>query len=143
MIVPDLNLAIYAYNSEAQEHVAARRYWLAMLSGSEPFGLTTVVTGGFVRIVTNARMMNPPFTTEEAFNIVESWLAQPAVVLVEPRPRHFGLFADLMRRSGGGHRLVTDAILAALAVERGATLHSRDRDFARWPELRWADPLVS
>ncbi len=140
-ILPDLNLAVYAYNEEAPQYERAAFYWRARMQGSEPMLLTSVVLIGFVRIVTNRALLSAPYPMPEALAIVEEWLARPNVVRVEPGPAHFALFADLMRRARGGHRLTTDAHLAALALERGAVLHSHDRDFARWPELDWRDPL--
>ena len=141
MIVVDLNLLLYAANRDAPHHDAARTWWEGALSGDETVGLGGSVVLGFVRIATNPRILPKPLEPAQAFALVDEWLAQPNVVLIEPTERHWGIVKDLLEPLGAAGNLTTDAHLAALAIERGAKLCSTDRDFGRFPHLRWIDPL--
>jgi toxin-antitoxin system PIN domain toxin len=142
MIVPDVNLLVYAYNSGAPHHVTARRWWEDTLSRKAPVGLPWVVALGFVRLVTHPRVLAPPLPPEVAIGHVRSWLARPGVRHLEPGPRHLDLLAELVRAAGVAGSLTTDAHLAALAIEHQCELHSNDADFARFPGLRWHNPLA-
>jgi uncharacterized protein len=97
--------------------------------------------GVFIRISTNVKIWNNPLTAKQAFSILEEWVAQPGVVILQPGPRHLPLLQRLVTQFSAGGALVTDAILAALAIENGAQLASTDQDFRRFPELRWINPL--
>ncbi len=141
MILPDLNLVVHAYNSESAEHAAARAWWEEQLSGSSPVSLPWVVVSGFVRLVTQRKVLTNPYPAAEACAIAESWLARPNVSVLQPGERHAELFFRLVRALGSAGNLTTDAHLAALAIEHGAELLSTDADFARFPELRWRNPL--
>jgi uncharacterized protein len=140
--VPDLNLLIYAVDREASEHRAAHQWWNATLSGSETVGLTWTVLLGFLRLTTNARIVRAPLSAEVALDYVDRWLAHPATTVLEPTPRHVGILRNLLDRTGTAGNLVSDAHLAALAIEHGADLYSADRDFGRFPGLRWVNPLA-
>jgi toxin-antitoxin system PIN domain toxin len=98
---------------------------------------------GFIRLATNPRIFQPAMPVSEAVTRIESWLEQPHVHLLLPGPRHLEIAFDLLRRLGTAHNLTTDAQLAALAIEHQATLCSNDRDFARFPGLRWLNPIQS
>jgi len=138
----DLNLLIYAINSDAPHHRAARRFWESSLSGDELIALAWVVILGFLRITTNARVMPAPLTPEQAFSLVDEWLRQPWVRVVTPTERHWDILKDLGLSLGTAGNLTTDTHLAALAIENGATLYSADNDFARFAGLRWKNPLI-
>ena len=141
MILVDLNVLLYATNRDTAHHDAARTWWETALSGDETVGLAWAVVLGFVRIATSRHILPRPLAPEQAFAVVDEWLARPNVVLVEPTGRHWRIVKELLAPLGAAGNLSTDAHLAALAIERGARLCSTDRDFGRFPHLDWINPL--
>lgn len=141
MIIPDVNLLIYAYDAGSVSHAQAAGWWQKCLSGTEPVGLPLVVVFGFMRLATNARVFHNPMTPAEASGHIRSWLAQPVVQLMEPRSDHVEQVLELLETLGSAGNLVTDAQIAALAIEHGAVLHTADTDFLRFTGLRWMNPL--
>jgi toxin-antitoxin system PIN domain toxin len=142
VILPDLNLLVHAYNADAKQHPAAKKWWENALAGSEPVFLAWTVMLGFVRLVTQPRLLANPYPPADASAIVESWLAQPIVSIVHPGERHARILFQLLRGVGTAGNLTSDAHLAAIAIEHELTLHSTDSDFARFPGLRWIDPIT-
>jgi toxin-antitoxin system PIN domain toxin len=142
MILPDINLLLYAYDSDSPFHSKAAGWWQGCLSGTEPVGLAQVVVFGFVRIGTNGRVFRNPMTALEAAGHVRSWQAQPVVQILEPRADHLAQVLDLFETLGTAGNLVTDAQLAALALEHAAVLHTADPDFLRFRGLRWFNPIT-
>ena len=141
MIVPDVNLLVYAANHDATHHERARVWLEQTLSGTEPVGLPWLVTVAFVRLTTHARVFSSPLTTDQALGFVNSWLAQPCTEPLNPGDRHWLILADLLRESGSAGNLTNDAHLAALAIEHNACLHSADTDFLRFAGLKHHNPL--
>ena len=142
MTLVDVNLLIFAVHRTAPSHARAKA-WLDRLVGSgRPVGFPWAVLVGFVRITTNPRIADHPYTLEEALQQVDTWLRQPNVRIIVPGPAHARRFADLCRAAGAVGNLVSDAHLAAMAVERGCDLASNDTDFGRFPGLRWVNPLA-
>ena len=141
MILPDINLLVYAYDPRSRHHAPARHWWEDQLNGSRMIGLAWVGVLGFIRILTNRRMYENPYTPSEILDIVRSWLEQPHVEIIHPSGRHFTLLANLIEQIGTAGNLTTDAHLAALAIERGLILQTTDADFARFPGLKWNNPL--
>lgn len=141
MIVPDINLLVYAYNSDAPDHETSRRWWEASLSGARPVGLAWVVMLGYVRLMTSRGVRIDPIAPAEAIGHLRSWLARPQVLVLTPGPRHLDVFEELMRAAGASGLLTTDVHLASLALEHQAEVFSNDADFSRFPGLRWTDPL--
>jgi len=141
MKLVDLNLLIYAVNRDAPHHDAARRWWESCLSGEEPIALAWVVILGFLRITTNERIMPKPLSSEEAIESVDSWLKQLNMRVLSPTERHWDIFRQIIAPLGSAGNLTTDAHLAALAIEHGATLYSTDIDFSRFQMLQWTNPL--
>lgn len=142
MIVPDVNLLVYAYNADAPLHQRAKDWWEDALSRTErPVGLDWVVMLGFVRLMTHPAVLENPLRPEQATAPLAEWLAQPHVEVLQPGPRHLQIFESLLVGTGVAGNLSTDAHLAALAIEHKAELHSNDRDFGRFPGLRWRNPL--
>lgn len=141
MILPDLNLLVHAYDADAANHQASKRWWEDLLSHSQSIFLAWVVALGFVRLVTQRRVVTSPYSSAEACTIVESWLARPNLTIVHPGHRHAEILFRLLRAVGTAGNLTTDAHLAALAIEHDLELHSSDADFARFPGLRWSNPL--
>ncbi len=143
MIVPDPSLLIHAYNAASPVHEEARAWWEEVLSRPAPaVGLPWVVALGYIRLTTHPRIMAHPLTASAACADVESWLAQPQVLLLHPGERHATTLFHLLRKLGTAGNLTTDAHLAALAMEHQATLHTTDADFTRFPGLRWENPLA-
>jgi len=142
VILPDVNLLIYAYRSDAPQHAKAKKWWETTLAGATEVGLAGPTLFGFVRLMTNARICRPPVAIEKVLEVVESWLALPQVRLVVPGPRHLEIAFELFRGCGTAADLSTDVQLAALAIEFQGEIHSNDSDFARFPGLRWKNPLA-
>lgn len=142
MIVPDVNLLIYAYISGMPFHDAARRWWEAMINGTETVGLAWAVISGFTRLTTSPRLMAPPMQPAQSIGYVREWLSYDHVSAISPGAEHLDLFQRNLDAAGAGADLVPDAHIAALAMEHGAEVHSNDTDFARFPGLRWRNPLI-
>jgi toxin-antitoxin system PIN domain toxin len=142
VILPDVNLLLHAYNSESPAHGAARAWWEGLLNGTRPVGLAWAVILGFIRIATHRQVLTNPLPVTTACAHVRAWLAQPYVSLIDPGPRHAEILFGLLESLGTSGNLTTDAHLAALAIEHQAELHSTDADFARFPGLRWANPVA-
>ena len=141
MIVPDVNLLVYAQIEAFAEHSRARAWWEDLLNGRTEVGISAPVLFGFLRVVTNRRVFDPPLSVEDALGRVEGWLRRPQVRVLAPGPRHLEIAFSLLRRLGTAANLTTDAQVAALAIEHQAELHSNDADFGRFPQLRWVNPL--
>ena len=141
MTVLDVNLLLYAYNSDAPEHPRARAWIENLFNGADLVGLPWMTIWAFLRISTNPRLWPRPRAAAEAFAIAGSWLAHPAVVIPQPGPRHAEILQTLVVDQRATGPLLTDAVLAALAIENGARLASTDRDFRRFPSLNWLNPL--
>lgn len=141
MKLVDLNLLLHAVDEGSPAHAPARDWLEEILSGTEEVGFAWVVLLGFVRLTTNPAVFDAPLEVEEALDVVDDWLAQPVATVVEPSDRHSRSLRELLAPLGTAGNLTTDAHLAALAIEHGAELCSRDGDFARFPGLRWRDPL--
>ncbi|HEX5592343.1 MAG TPA: type II toxin-antitoxin system VapC family toxin [Solirubrobacterales bacterium] len=141
MILPDVNLLLYAVDADAPRHAPARAWLEAVLSGTEEVGFAWAVILGFVRISTNARAFEKPLDGSQAFAYVEEWLERPVSLPLAPGPGHVDRMRELLEPLGVAGNLTSDAHLAALAIEHGAELCSSDTDFARFKDLRWRDPL--
>ena len=142
MIIPDVNLLVYAHNRASAGHERARTWWEDLVDREQPIGLPWAVMLGFVRLITHPSVLVAPLAPLDALARVRGWLEQPSVRIVEPGPRHLDLLAELFRSTGVGGNLTTDTHLAALAMEHQAELHSNDADFARFPGLRWCNPIA-
>ena len=142
MIIPDVNLLLYAYDSDSLRHKEARAWWEGLMQGSSAVGLSWVAILGFIRISTNPRIFANPLEVNRACNHVRSWLATPRVVIVHPGERHADVLFSLLDKVGSAANLTTDAHFAALAIEHQAELHSTDADMARFPGLKWVNPLT-
>ncbi len=140
MLLPDLNVLISAHRSDSALHATCRDWLHGVYAGEEAFGLCAPVLIGLVRILTHAKVFRPPDTCDQAFAFVRSLLGHPNAVLLNPGRDHVHLFEELCRAADARGDLVTDAYLAALAMETGAQLVSADRDLARFPGLRWRRP---
>lgn len=143
MKLPDVNLLLYAADETAQLHEPALAWIEETLSGIETVAFAWVAMLGFVRISTSPHARQRPWGVDKALDVVDGWLARPVSTVVHPTRRHAAVLRDLLAPLGAGGNLTTDAHLAALAIEHGATLCSSDNDFSRFKGLDWLDPLAA
>jgi toxin-antitoxin system PIN domain toxin len=141
VLLPDVNVLLYAHREHMVDHERYRAWLQEQLAGSEPFGVSEFVLSSVVRIATNPRMFERPSTIEEALVFSEQIRAAPSSVIITSGSRHWEIFERLCREADVRGDLVPDAYLAALAIESGSELMTADRDFARFPGLRWRHPL--
>lgn len=139
----DANLLLYALDERSPRHALARAWLEEQLSGPDTVGLSWTVLLAVLRLSTNARVFEQPLSVDRAFDVLTEWLGQPCVVIVHPGDRHATVMRELLAPLGTAGNLVSDAHLAALAIEHGAELCSCDVDFARFAGLRWLDPLAA
>ncbi len=138
-----MNVLLYAFREDAVDHSRYREWLLIALRGDEPVGLADTVLSGFLRIVTHRGIFRPPTPPEEAIAFVDALVESPTTALLQPGPRHWSIFRNLCLETGARGNLVADAYLAALAIENGCEFITTDRDFARFPSLRWRHPLAT
>lgn len=143
MTILDANILLYAHDSTATYHDKARAWVEKVFSDGEPVGIPSQSAMAFLRIVTNARLPGDRYTVEEAVGVVDRWLEQPNVRLLSPGENHWRLLRSALIEGQCRGPLTTDAQLAAVTIEHGGILYTTDRDFARFPGLRWTNPLVS
>ncbi len=143
MILVDANLLIYAYHPRAEDHEKSRAWLEAALSGPGLVRFAWLTLWAFLRVTTNPRVFERPLSPAEAEGAISSWLAQPAAGILAPGERHWDILCSLVREGQAAGPLVMDAVLAAIALEHGATLCTTDRDFSRFSRLRWTNPLIS
>lgn len=143
MIVPDVNLLVYAVFDGYPLHDRTAAWLGEVLSGSEQVGLAIPAIFGFVRNGTSGRVHERPLSVTQAGDYVHEWLARPQTRFLAPGPEHVRLTLGLLETLGTGANLTTGAQLAAYALEYGGAVHSNDHDFGRFPGLRWVDPLSS
>ena len=141
MIVPDVNLLLYAVHDSSPFHRRANDWLQATLDGDEPVGLPWLVVLGFLRITTNPRIYATAMRSVDAVSLMKDWMSRSVVSVIEPGQEHWRILSALLAQTGAAGNLTTDAHLAALCIERGATLHSADTDFARFRSLDWVNPL--
>jgi len=138
----DANILLHAYNTASEHHRQARRWLEDALTGSAPVAFCWATVLAFLRIVTNPRAVRRPLAIAQARGIVDSWFAVPVVTVLQPTDRHWQILGALLVAGQASGPLASDAHLAALAIEHGATLITNDRDFARFAGLRVEYPLL-
>ena len=143
MIVLDANLLLYAYDPASPHHAKARPWIQQTFSGEEMVGIPWHSVAAFLRIVTNSKLPGQGLTFDRAAQIVDEWLDQPNVRLLAPGEQHWRWFRRMITEGQARGPLVSDAQLAALTIEHGGVLHTTDRDFARFPGLRWVNPIAN
>ena len=141
MIIPDVNILVYAYNQDAPHHEVARQWWEDTLSATDSVGLTWVTCLGYLRLTTNRRVLLYPWSPAEAIDHIRSWLARPQVQLLQAGPRHLDILAGFATAGVLSSELSTDAHLAAIALEYQGTIYSNDADFGRFPGVRHRNPV--
>jgi uncharacterized protein len=142
VIVLDANILLYAYDADSDKHAKARAWVEEVFSGASPVGLPWQTLLAFMRIVTNPRLTGKRFTTVEVADLVDQWVKQPNVRLLGPGDNHWSFLRQMIVDGQVRGPLITDAQLAALTIEYGGILHTTDRDFSRFPGLRWKNPIA-
>jgi len=142
VIVLDANLLLYAYAPDSSHHKAARQWVEQAFSGTEIIGIPWQTAGAFLRIITNSRLPGQRVTLDRAVEVVDLWMEQPNVRMLTPGERYWPILRQMISDGQARGPLLTDAQLAALTIENGGVLHTTDRDFARFPGLRWTNPLA-
>ena len=141
MVLVDVNVLVYAHREDAPDHAAYRRWIEELIDGDSAYGMSDLVLSGFLRVVTHSRVFTPPSPLHWALDFVREVRHQPHCVRISPGPRHWRVFEGLCRGVSAKGNLVPDAFLAALAIESGCEWITTDRDFSRFPGLRWRHPL--
>jgi uncharacterized protein len=141
MRLVDVNVLVYAFREDAPGHAAYKRWLDALVGSDEAYGVADQLLSGFLRIVTHPRVFHPPTPLDPALAFVDAFRHHPNAVLVTPRARHWDIFTRLCGDADVRGNLVPDAWLAALAIESGCEFITTDRDYARFPTLRWRHPL--
>lgn len=141
MKLVDANVLLYATDERSPRHAASGAWLVEQLSGSDAFAFTWTVLLAFLRLSTSPRVFERPLSAEQALDVINGWLDRPCAVILEPGARHPALLRQLLRSLGTAGNIVSDAHLAAVAIEHGAELNSCDADFSRFPGLRWINPL--
>lgn len=141
MVLPDVNVLVYAYRRDMVDHHRYRDWVSRIVNADRPYGISEFVLSAFVRVVTNHRVFGTPSTPSEALSFTRQLLSPPSCVPVRPGPRHWNIFDRLCRDHDVRGNLVADAYLAAIAMEADCELVTVDRDFARFAGLRWRHPF--
>jgi len=142
VIIPDVNLILYAEIDAFPSHRTARRWWEGLLSGDRPVGIAPVVLFGFLRLSTNRRVFAKPLSVPDAIGRVRMWFDQPHTTCLVPGSQHLEIALRLLAQLGTGSNLTTDVQIAAHALEHNGEVHSNDGDFSRFQGLRWINPLA-
>ena len=141
MLLLDVNILINAHRTNQPRHEEFKKWLEGLVSSNQPFSVPSIVRSGFIRIVTNPRTYSPPTLLEEALAFLNDLMVRPNFKEIHPGDRHWTIFTDLCRKIQAKGNLVADAYLAALAIECGGEWISADKDYARFPGLRWRHPL--
>jgi toxin-antitoxin system PIN domain toxin len=142
VILPDVNVLVYAMREDAPDHSAYRQWLDDTISNDAQFAVADLVLSGAFRVLTHPRIFSPPTPRDLAWTFIAGVRERPNCTIVSPGPRHWKIFTRLCDESGAKGNLVTDAYLAAVAIESGCEWITADRDFARFPGLRWRHPLA-
>ncbi len=140
MLLFDVNILIYAYREDAPDHRFFRSWLENVIASDSSFGISNLVLSGFLRVVTHPKIFDPPSPLGHALEFTEVLLSQPNYVPIQPGPRHWQIFTRLCRESNARGNLIPDAYLAAIAIESGCEWITTDRDFSKFPGLRWKIP---
>lgn len=143
MILPDVNVLVYAHRADAPNHSAYKEWLESEINSDQAFGLSELVLSSFLRVITHQRIFDPPSQLSVALAFANQLREQPNCVLIQPSSRHWGIFIRLCSEVGVKGNLVPDAYLAALAIDSGSEWITTDRDFSRFPGLKWRHPLQS
>jgi toxin-antitoxin system PIN domain toxin len=141
LVFPDVNVLVYAHREESTHHAACYAWLERTLKAEQAFALSELVLSSVVRIITHPRIFTPPTPLDRALAFMSGLLTEEHAVVLAPGARHWEIFSRLCREADARGNLVTDAYLAAIAIESGCELISTDGDFARFPGLKWRRPF--
>jgi toxin-antitoxin system PIN domain toxin len=141
VVLPDVNVLVYAHRKDTAHHDEARRWVEAMIRSERAYGMSELVVAGFIRVVTHPRVFDPPSQLSAALAFADEVTSPPHGVRITPGPRHWDIFMRLCRQAHVRGTLVADAYLAALAIESGCEWISMDGDYARFRDLVWRRPF--
>ena len=141
MLLADVNVLVYAHREDAPDHIKYRAWLEDLMKSDQAYGVTDLALSGFLRVVTHSRIFNPPSPLDAALRFVNEVRQQPHCVVISPGPRHWEIFTRLCQTANAKGNLIPDAYFAALAIESGSEWITTDRDFSRFPQLRWRHPL--
>jgi hypothetical protein len=140
VILPDVNILVHAFRVDGSQHSVCRKWLEEVINGEGRFGASPQVLSGVIRITTHPKVFKEPSSLEEVVSFCEILLAQPHCLVVQPGERHWGIFTRLCLEADARGNLVPDAWFAALAIESGCEWITLDRDYARFPGLKWLVP---
>jgi uncharacterized protein len=141
MLLTDVNVLIYAFRADAIDHSRYKAWLEGVLDGDEPYYVSELVLSGFLRVVTHPRIFKPPSELSVALDFLSSLRNQPNCTIISPSPRHWDIFTSLCTSTRADGEIIPDAYFAALAIDSGSEWITTDRDFRRFPGLRWRHPL--
>ena len=141
MVLADVNVLVYAHREDTEHHLACRNWLESTINGEERYGVSELVLSGFVRITTHPKVFASPSPLTLALEFAEQVREQANAMLIEPGERHWSIFRRLCVEAKAKGNLVPDAYFAALAIEGGCEWITTDRDYSRFPGLRWRSPL--
>lgn len=141
MILPDVNVLLYAFRRDSPAHAAYRQWLEALVNAPAAYGISPQVLASLVRISTHRRIYVQPSTFDEAIKFCQVLLTPNTCTVINPGDRHWDIFVDLCAKSGATGNLIQDAWFAALAIESGCEWMTTDHDYSRFPGLRWRTPL--
>ncbi len=140
MLLPDVNILVYAHREDSPHHVKSLEWLEALINSDEAFAISDLVLSGFLRIVTHPKIFNPPSTLDDAVSFIEQIRNRTNCIVVSPKERHWDVFTSLCKEADAKGNLIPDAYYAALAIETGCEWITTDRDFSRFKNLRWSSP---
>jgi toxin-antitoxin system PIN domain toxin len=143
LILPDVNVLIYAFRTDSEDHERYKDWLESVVNGPTAYGIAPQVLSGVVRICTHPRIFRRPSSRADAFTFCRTLLEQSNATVTVPGARHWSIFEDLCGKAKATGNLVQDAWFAALAIESGCEWITTDRDYARFPGLNWREPLGS
>ena len=141
MVLFDINIYVYAHREDSSYHVPIKKYVEKILKDNSPFGYSLLALSGFLRIITHPRIFNPPTDLKTAVQFTEEIITLPNALKINPGPMHWTIFKDLCRTVNAKGNLIPDAYFAALAIESGCAWVTTDRDYSRFQDLKWINPL--
>jgi len=143
LILTDVNVLIYAFRSDTEDHPRYKTWLESVVNGSAAYGMSPQALGGLVRVCTHPRIFAKPSSSKDAFAFCRALLEAPNATVVSPGERHWSIFERLCGDAKATGNLVQDAWFAALAIESGCEWITTDRDYARFPDLIWRPPFNS
>jgi uncharacterized protein len=143
MMLPDVNVLVHAFRTDTAEHHLCRTWLAGLVNGESRFGMSTQVMSGMIRVATHPKVFAHPSSLDEVLSFCQIILALPHCVIIQPGHRHWDIFTRMCTIADARGNLVPDAWFASLAIESGCEWVTLDRDYARFPGLRWSLPSIS